>query len=80
MRVILFCQRDAVMSEQFADHRYVHTLLREMRSERVSQDVNAGSFKSTPRIPVDIRELEEKHLLAPKTGICIQHDELGLQR
>ena len=45
MRVILFRQRDAVMSEQIADHRHIDALLREMRSERVPQDMYAGSFE-----------------------------------
>jgi hypothetical protein len=48
MRVILFRQRDAVMAEQIADHRHVHTLLREMRSKSMPQDVNAGSFQPAP--------------------------------
>src|SRR5881409_1262856 len=27
-------------------------------------------------VPIDIGELEKEHLLAPKTGVRIQHDEL----
>ena len=41
-----FGERDVVMPEQTADHRHPDGLLREVRFERVPQNVNAGSFET----------------------------------
>ena len=34
------------MAEQIPDHRHVHTLLRQLRSERVAQHMNARPLQS----------------------------------
>jgi|GEM_PF-5196343 len=46
MRVIFFGQRDAVMTEQIPDYGHLYALLRQVCTEGVTQDVNAGPFQS----------------------------------